>query len=129
MFFCSKPSKPPVNQIFVRDMIVETEIGVLAEEKGRKQRICINLIAEPLAWPNKTSDNIDDTVSYNDFVEIVLRHTQGQHIHLVETLAERIAEDCITRTAICKITVRVEKLDIYPFAIPGVEIVRAQKKR
>lgn len=127
MFFCSKLPPPPVNQIFVRDMVVEMGIGVFDEEKGRKQRVRINIIAEPFVWPNASADNIDDTVSYDGLVQIVLRHTGGQHIHLVETLAERIAHDCLNETAIGCITVRIEKLDIYPFAIPGVEIIRARR--
>lgn len=110
-------------------MVVDTEIGVFDEEKGRKQRVRVNIVAEPLVWPNAASDNIDETVSYDGLVQIVLRHTQGRHIHLVETLAERIAGDCLNETAIKQITVRVEKLDIYPFAVPGVEIIRARTKR
>lgn len=128
MLFSSKTPPSPVNQIFIRDMVVEMGIGVFDEEKGRKQRVRINLIAEPIIWPNAAADNIDDTVSYDELVQIIFHHTGAKHIHLVESLAERIADDCLKKTAIRRITVRIEKLDIYPFAIPGVEIIRAQRR-
>lgn len=126
MFFCRKKHCVKSSHIFIKDMVVETAIGVFESEKGRKQRVRINITAEPKKWPDAKHDDLSETVSYDNIVQIVLRLTQGgQHIHLVETLAENIAEVCLCENPIRKITVRVEKLDIYPFAVPGAEIVRS----
>ena len=116
---------PGANRILLSDCIVEARIGVFDEEKKRRQRVRINIFAIPKCWPAPGSDDLAETVSYDDFVKIIHEVTASDHIQLVETLAEKIAETCLARTALAQITVRVEKLDIYPFAIPGVEIVRS----
>jgi dihydroneopterin aldolase len=49
------------------------------------------------------------------------------HVRLVETLAERIAEACLTDRRVHVARVRVEKLDIFADATSaGVEIERRQ---
>ncbi len=126
MFFCSKKRRCSTNQIFLKDMVVEMEIGAYANEKGRKQRVRINITAEPSIWPTASHDNLSETVSYDILVKHVQAIANGGHIHLVETVAERIAEACLSEKHIRKVTVCVEKLDIYPFAVPGVEIIRAK---
>lgn len=130
MFFCRKKRCAETSQIFIKDMVVETAIGVFDEEKGRTQRVRINVIAVPASWPNPDHDNLAETVSYDNIVQIVLRLTQsGHHYHLVETLVDKIADACLGENPIRKITVRVEKLDIYPFAVAGAEIVRVAARR
>jgi len=128
MFFCCKRKKPaaPLNLIFVKDMVVDMEIGAYDNERGRTQKVRINVIAEPSIWPDASHDNLDETVSYDMIVQHVFAITRGGHIHLVETVAEKIASACLSESAIRQVTVRVEKLEIYDFAIPGVEIVRAK---
>lgn len=124
MFCCFKKTSSSQNKIFVRDFCIDAEIGVNADEKGRKQRVVVNISVIPKSWPNASHDNIAETVSYDDIVKIVLECFTHRHIHLVETAAERIAGECLNRLKIKEITVRVEKPDIYGFAIPGVEITR-----
>lgn len=125
MFFCRKKKQPDTSHLFIRDMIVDVSIGVFEHEKVAPQRVRINVIAEPMIWPDASHDNIDETVSYDLIVQSILRLTQGRHIHLVETLAEDIAAACL-KEKIKTVTVRVEKLDIYPSAVPGAEIVRSR---
>jgi dihydroneopterin aldolase len=100
------------------------EIGVNAEEKGIKQRVIVNVSVEPVSWPNPSHDNISETVSYDNIVQIVRWVSTQGHIHLVETVADRIAEACLQQLPIRQVMVRVEKPDIYGFAIPGIEIIR-----
>ena len=71
------------NLIFVSDLIAEIQIGVFDNEKGRTQRVRINVHAEPEIWPDPARDNIDDTVSYALIVDHIFRLTKGRHIHLV----------------------------------------------
>lgn len=124
MFFSCKKKKAESSHIFIKDMMVDTQIGVFDDEKGRSQRVRISVTAETSIWPNAAHDNINETVSYDVIVQHIFKNTRGQHIHLVETLAENIARDCLAEKHIVKVTVRVEKPDIYPFAIAGAEITR-----
>ena len=51
----------------------------------------------------------------------------GEHVHLIETLAERIAQTALSDPRILNVRVRVEKLDVYPDAAAvGVEIERTR---
>ncbi len=96
MFCCFKKSPPsPQNKIFVHDFTIDAEIGVNADEKGRTQRVIVNVSVTPKTWPNATHDNIDETVSYDGIVKIIFACFGGGHIHLVETVAERIARACL----------------------------------
>ena len=115
------------NKIFVRDLILDIMIGVYDTEKTKPQRVSINVIAEPSVWPNASHDVLSETVSYDILLNHVITQTNAGHIHLIETLADRIAAACLSEPQINKITVRVEKMDIYPNAVPGVEIVRVKR--
>lgn len=125
MFFCRR--KKEGNLIFVKDMIVEMAIGIYKEEKGRLQRVRVNVIAEPKIWPDAARDNIELTLSYERIIKHIKDNTHGRHFNLVETVADNIAAACLSDGKIRKITVRVEKLDAYAFAIAGVEIVRVKR--
>lgn len=126
MFFCRKKNTPVQNQIFLKDMVVEMGIGVFDQEKGRPQRVRLNIVAVPAKWPDESLDDISGAVSYDDLKSMAERHARGAHIHLLETLAERIAQECLRTLPLYRITVRAEKLDIYENAIPGVEITRVK---
>lgn len=126
MFFCRRKDTPPANLIFVKDMIVDMQVGAYDNERGRTQKIRINVVAEPTIWPNPAHDNLNETVSYDTIVNHIFALTRGGHIQLVETVAEKIAQACLSEHAIRKVTVGVEKMEIYPFAVPGVEIIRVK---
>lgn len=126
MFFRKRRTHAEGNAILLSDLIVHMPIGVFDHEKGRTQRVRINIRAIPLHWPDEAQDNIEDTVSYDELKKLVERQTASGHVHLVETLAERIAQDALKEHPLRQITVRVEKLDIYDNAVPGVEIIRVK---
>jgi dihydroneopterin aldolase len=123
-FLCKSPEEKSL--IFIRDMVADMRIGVFDVEKKAPQKVRINIEVEPLIWP-VNSDDIKDTVSYSGLLDAVRECLSGPHIHLVETVAEKIAGECLSRFKIRKIKVRVEKLEIFSFATPGVEIVRVRK--
>lgn len=102
---------------FVRDLVMEALIGVYAHERLKPQRIRLNLDADVIA----------DGVTGEDLAAVI-REVVGQgHVNLNETLAERIAERCLTDARIASVKVRVEKLDVFPDAgSVGVEIERAR---
>lgn len=113
-------------RIFIRDMTVDMGIGILDEEKTRTQKVRVNVDAEIESRSASSRDEIEDTVSYDLIVQAILRHTGDGHVNLAETLAERIADSCLACKGIKNVRVRVEKPDIYPFAVAGVEIFRSR---
>ncbi len=121
-------SEPSFRRIFVRDLVLSSAIGVHAHERGATQRVRINtdlLVADD---SQPLHDNIENVVSYEDIVEGVREIVSAGHINLVETLAERIAELCLSDPRVDSVRVKVEKLDIYTEAASvGVEIERNRR--
>lgn len=114
------------SRIFVKDMVLEMAIGVYDSEKGKTQRVRVNVMADLNHWPDESKDDLDDTLSYAHIVKHIQTIAAKGHIHLVETFASRIADTCLAEKNVARIYVRVEKLDIYDFCIPGCEIVRSR---
>lgn len=118
--------------MFIRDLVLNAQIGVYAHEQGRTQRVRVNL---DLAVEDQQADNfsrpavgVDDlkrVVDYDRIVKAVREMVTTGHVQLVETLAERVAELCLQDARVHRAKVMIEKLDVFPDAASvGVEIER-----
>jgi dihydroneopterin aldolase len=114
-------------KIVIRNLRADMLIGVLEHEKKKKQPVLINIEALIDENPDWQADNIDKTVSYDPIVSGTRQLVAGGHIHLVETLAEHIAQLCLRDIRVREVTVRVEKTTIYDdVEAVGVEISRSR---
>ncbi|MEQ9143660.1 MAG: dihydroneopterin aldolase [Parvibaculaceae bacterium] len=113
-----------IRHVFVRDLVLEGEIGVYAHEKdGFRQpmRFNIDLTVREAAH----GDALENVVCYEQIVNKVKDLLCEGHVNLVETLAERIASRCLEDPRVDCARVRVEKLAaIAEVASVGVEIER-----
>jgi dihydroneopterin aldolase len=118
--------------MFIRDLVLNASIGVHPHEHAAPQRIRINLdlaISEEgpahLSRPAVGRDDLSRVVDYEAIVNRVRAIAAAGHVQLVETLAERLAEACLTDARVATARVRVEKLDVFADAASaGVEIER-----
>jgi dihydroneopterin aldolase len=115
----------PLDRISLRDHIVEVDIGAFQAERGKRQRICFNVVVEvePLTGP--IDDDVDRILSYDRVTEAIAHELSDERLNLLETLAERVAERILREPQAIRAFVRIEKLDRGPGAL-GVEIVRAK---
>ncbi len=114
-----------VRHVFVRDLVLPCNIGVHAHEKGKQQRVRINLDLGVSDDGSALADRLENVVCYEAVVTRVRGITADGHINLVETLAERIAQTCLQLPDCQSARVRVEKLDVFDDAESvGVEIER-----
>ncbi len=115
-----------IRHVFVRDLVLDGEIGVYAHEKdGFRQpmRFNIDLTVREVAH----SDALENVVCYEQIVNKVKNLLAEGHVNLVETLAERIASRCLEDARVERARVRVEKLTaIAEVASVGVEIERGR---
>ncbi len=117
-----------VRHVFVRDLVLECLIGVHRHEQKKHQRIRVNLDLAVSEGGGHRSDELDDVVCYEDVVKGVRQLVGQGHVNLVETLAEQIAEMCLSDHRVRVARVRVEKLDVFPDATSvGVEIERRSR--
>ncbi|WP_416899382.1 MAG: dihydroneopterin aldolase [Minwuia sp.] len=112
-------------RIFIRDLVLAMEIGIHPHEKGRKQRVRINLVAETLRDPDE--EGIHGVVSYEDLLDGVKEIAGRGHIDLVEIFADRIIDMVLEYRRVLDVNVRIEKLDVFGDAESvGVEMSRAR---
>lgn len=110
--------------IFVRDYVIDCNIGVYAEEKGVTQKVRLSVDAHLAKNVRSTVDAMVEVPSYTDIIDAIDGITSKGHINLVETLAERIAETVLADKRIGSIFIRIEKLERGP--VRGIEIHRTR---
>ena len=113
--------------VFVRNLEVEATVGVHEHEKLEPQplRISVDLTVREL--PGSVSDNLDQVVCYEDVVHKVQAICEDDHVNLIETLADRIADSCLKDARVHAVRVRVEKTQAFAeCASVGIEIERLQ---
>ena len=118
----------PRDRISLRDHVVEADIGAFQKERGHKQRLRFNVVVEVRPVTEPLEDDVDRILSYDRITEAIAAELAAERLNLLETLAERVAERVLAEPAAMRAFVRIEKLDIGPYAL-GVEIVRSRAER
>ena len=118
-----------LRRLFVRDLVLASEIGIHAHEKGRHQRVRVNLDLDVEEGAGAREDRLAEVVCYEDIVVRLRALVASGHVNLVETLAERIAALVLADRRVRRARVRVEKLDVFDdLASVGVEIERENSR-
>lgn len=116
---------PGTRKVFVRDLLLACSVGVHGHEKGTRQRVRVNLDLMVSEGDGLIDDKLANVVCYEEITDRIRTLAQGEHVNLVETLAERIAELCLVDPRVRMARVRVEKLDAFADVTSvGVEIER-----
>jgi 7,8-dihydroneopterin aldolase/epimerase/oxygenase len=118
---------PAGYRVFVRDLVLPCSIGIYPREKGLRRRVRVNVDLH-VAAPLPRSDDFADVVNYETIVAGIKSITEGGHINLVETLADRIATLCLADHRVSATRVTVEKLDVWP-ETESVGVVVERKRR
>ena len=119
--------------MFIRDLVLSASIGVYPHEHAAKQRVNIDLAvtdegAAPISRAAVGQDDLSRVVDYESIVNNVRAMAAAGHVQLVETLAERLCEACLSDARIRVARVRVEKLDVFADAASaGVEVERRSR--
>jgi len=78
--------------IFLRNLRIETIIGIFDWERTVKQPVFFDLEMATDIKKAATSDHIDDTLDYKSLSKAVIDFVEKSNFQLVETLAEKVAE-------------------------------------
>jgi len=120
-------AKHSIRHVFVRDLELDAHIGVYRHEKGRTQPIRINIDLTVREDTKRIDDELMNVVDYEQVVHQVRTIVDSGHLKLVETLAERIAQACLSDIRVLIARIRIEKLTAIEGARSvGVEIERAR---
>jgi FolB domain-containing protein len=116
-----------VDRVLISDLAARCIIGVNEHERRQKQDVLINLTVFTDTRAAARSDRIEDAVDYRDLRTRVVEMVERSQYHLLETLAQAIADVCLEQKGVAKVTVRVDKPGALHFARSvAVEISREQ---
>ena len=112
-------------RIFLRNYVVDANIGIHAHEKNGAQRVALNVdVFVPLSLSTPRHDRIHEVIDY-DFIRLTIKHRIEQgHINLQETLVDDVARALLAHPAVRAVRVSSEKPDVYDDVdAVGIEIV------
>lgn len=78
--------------VFLRDLRIETVIGIYDWERAIKQMVVLDLEMATDVARAAASDSIDDALNYKAVAKRLIDFVGASRFQLVETLAERTAE-------------------------------------
>jgi len=82
--------------VFIRELEIETVIGIYDWERKIRQVISIDLDMATDIKKASNSDNIEDTLNYKAVAKRLISFVTESEYELVETLAEKICEIVLT---------------------------------
>jgi len=111
--------------IFLNDLRVETIVGIWDWERKIRQTVSIDLEMGTDIRRAAATDSIEDTLNYKDVAKRVQQFVADSEFHLVETMAEKVAEIVLGEFELPWIDVRINK----PGAIRGARDVGVRIRR
>jgi dihydroneopterin aldolase len=118
------PRLADCRRIFLREVLLDANIGIHDFERRGAQRLVINVdVFVPLAVSTPRHDRISEVLDY-DFVRLTIRRRIEQgHINLQETLVDDIAHALLAHPGVKAVRVASEKPDVYEdVEAVGVEV-------
>ena len=114
--------------IYLRDLKIPCTIGVWDWERQIKQTVHIDLDLAVDLTVAAASDRIEDTLNYKVVAKRLKELVGASEFHLVEALAEAIAQTVLAEFGVSWVRVRINKKGALRDATDvGVEIERGQK--
>jgi dihydroneopterin aldolase len=98
-----------MDKIFLSALTVECIVGIWDWERKVKQTVVIDLEMAADIRKAAASDRIEDTIDYKKVAKRLLAFVGESQFHLVETLAERIAQVVVVEFGVEWVKVRLNK--------------------
>lgn len=117
------------DRITLRGLRAHGHHGVYPEERESGQPFVVDVeLGLDLAAPAR-SDDVADTVHYGELAHRVVAVVEGEPVSLLETLAARVADVCLSYPMVAEVSVTVHKPEApvgVPFDDVAVTIVRSR---
>jgi 7,8-dihydroneopterin aldolase/epimerase/oxygenase len=120
--------RPGERCVLVDDLRLQVFIGVHDFEKRARQEVSITVAMFTADAGPSRSDDLADHVSYAGIVEALkARAASPQHVQLVETLAEEVADLAFADRRVARVVIDVRKTQIIPEA-RGVGVIIERRR-
>jgi len=98
-----------MDRISLSGLRVRGRHGVYDFERVDGQDFVVDVVLELDLRPAARSDDVVDTVHYGELAERLAAIVAGDPVRLIETLADRLAADCLADPRVAAATVTVHK--------------------
>jgi dihydroneopterin aldolase len=116
------------DKVFIRQLQVNTIIGVFDFEKQAKQPLFFDVDMLTDFAKAAQSDNVDDVVDYAKVSARIIAHCEATQVELLETLAEQLATIILSEFAVSQIILRISKPQaVLEAQTVGIEIMRKKQ--
>ncbi len=123
------PGGPTPDRVAVRGLRAYGHHGVYAFERRQGQTFSCDAVLELDTAPAAETDDLERTVNYAELAQRLYATLSGEPVDLLETLAQRLADVCLSypRVDAVEITVHKPEADLgVPFSDVTVTIRRAR---
>ena len=116
-----------MDRIFIKNLTVETIIGIYDFERVTPQRVTLDLEMSADVAQAASTEDIDSTLNYKTLSETLTQFLQDSSFQLIETMAERVTEIVRNDFGVQWVKLTLHKPDALPGEIDvGVIIERGQ---
>ena len=85
-----------MDTIFLRNLQIETVIGIFDWERKTKQAVFFDIEMATDVRKAAASDHIDDALDYKSITKSIITFVEKSEFRLIETLAEKVADLIMT---------------------------------
>jgi D-erythro-7,8-dihydroneopterin triphosphate epimerase len=105
------------DEIRIKDLLVRTVIGINGEERRDRQDVLIDLVLfVDSRLAGRTDDLADAPVNYRTLTKRVIGRVEESQFHLIERLAQEVADLCLEEPGVKRVRVEVTKPGALRFA-------------
>lgn len=116
-----------MDRVAVRGLRARGHHGVFPEEREQGQEFVVDVDMAVDTRPAAAGDELARTVHYGVVAEQVVAVVEGEPVDLIETLAQRIADQCLTHDAVQEVEVVVHKPQA-PITVPFDDVTITIKR-
>ncbi|MBV9023417.1 MAG: dihydroneopterin aldolase [Streptomycetaceae bacterium] len=117
-----------MDHVVLRGLKARGHHGVYPQEREEGQTFVVDLVLGLDTAPAAIGDDLTKTVDYGVVAEEVVDVVQGEPVKLVETLAQRIADQCLTHAVVQEVEVTVHKPEA-PIIVPFDDVTLTIHRR
>ena len=94
--------------IKIKDLKVQTIIGVYKHEKLKKRPLVMNVEIETSLY-KKGSDKLKDTLDYDQIADMLVKHTEQSRHNLIEKLADELLAKLLQFKGVKSVKLEIDK--------------------
>jgi D-erythro-7,8-dihydroneopterin triphosphate epimerase len=102
--------------IFIKDLLLRTEVGFNPHELGKKQDLLLNISIQYQTDGEEINDNPEDALNYRDICKRIIDLVENRKFNLLEKVANEVAHLILDISRVDEVSVEVDKPHALRFA-------------